>query len=467
MTLLSLHNPRLIRAATSLVVKKLLLLLFLALAGRLSAQWSSFGTGIAPNVFVIGMVDYQGSLLAYTFPAPMAYQWDGLSQWNTPIPAVPNAGGIHRLTVIDSVLWAATYATGTYNQVHRWDGSQWVQVGRSFRNWGSSAVPSMYDLLSFQDTLYVCGDFARYGTDTINGIAKLVDSIWVPLAGGVTGGLPPYNGLSYPHQMLVFNNELVVLGNFKWADGQVVNGIARWDGTQWHGFGGGFNGAAYGACVHNGELYVGGEFTMADGIPVNCLAKWDGNAWVDPGVGVETVGLPGVHPFIHTLVSHQGRLVLAGGFNRVHLGPNVLNGKGCFIWDGANVDRMAGGVDGDAECIYPYQTGLLIGGDFSQTVNGTAADNVAYYDFITSTFQPINAAFSVYPTQARDRVSVLLPQGTDPDLRYEVQSLLGTTELQGTVHGPIDIASLPTGWHLIRILTSSAVLGTAKFQRVD
>ncbi|MFN8397802.1 MAG: hypothetical protein U0176_24500 [Bacteroidia bacterium] len=190
-------------------MKQFISLILLLLGLRLSAQWSPFGTGIATNDFVIGMVDYQGSLLAYTYPNPTLYEWERRRTRNTPMPPVPNGGGIHKLAVVDSVpLGGDLCHSGPTTCVHRWDGSQWVQVGRSFLQLGiECAVPSMYDLVTFRDTLYVAWRLCLHGTDTINGIAKLVDSICAP-RGGITGGMLYTQVPSYPHQMLVLNNEL-------------------------------------------------------------------------------------------------------------------------------------------------------------------------------------------------------------------------------------------------------------------
>ncbi len=430
------------------------------------AQWNPFGTGISSSDYVIGITDYEGDLLAYTFPGPQPYVWNG-SAWTTPIPPVPNAGGIHKLLVADSVLYAATYATGTYNQFFKYQNGAWVQMGQNFRNWGSSAWASIYDAIVFQDTLYICGEFARHGTDTINYVAKWSGTTWLPVGRGLSQGMQPAANLKYPHQMLIFNNELVVVGNFKKAEGINVNGIARWNGSTWSGFGNGFDRVAYGATVHNNELYVGGEFTLADSHAVQCIAKWDGNTWLDPGFGVGYVNQPGLNLFVHTLLSHQGRLYIVGGFNRVFQGNNSHLGSGIFAWDGALLDTMDGGVDTDMEAIYPYQTGLLVGGGATLAGGTVAVDHIAYYDFLTGTFEPLDVQGLVYPTQFTDGVHVKgnFGQG-DTQLQMQLLDMQGRIVHSGLVSPYMAMPSFSAGMYIVQIWKDEEMVYRKLLQKV-
>ncbi len=449
-------------------MRTLLLSTLLLLSMVAHAQWNAFGTGFTANDYVVGFTPYNGDLLAYTFPSPLIYVYDGSGTWTTPMPPVPNSNGIHRLLVADSVLYAASYSTGTFNQFYKYENGAWVQMGLNFRNWASSGEPNIYDAIIFQDTLYICGEFARNGTDTIYGVAKWADSTWLPLGEGLVQGLQPNGDLKYPHQMIVYNNELVVVGNFKRAGGQIVNGIAAWNGSTWHGFADGFNRAAYGAGIHNNELYVCGEFTLADSHAVRHLAKWDGTTFVDPGVGVEGVNLPFGNAYIHSLLSFQGRLYIAGGFNRIWQGNTQLMGRGVFAWNGSLVDLMDGGVTGDVEALMPYQDGLLIGGDFVIAGGNVVVDHVAYYDLLTHVQAPNSNALQVYPTRFTDGINVTGVIG-----QADAPSSIRLIDLHGRVlqAGPlqstyVSMVDCPAGMYLLQIWQGDALLHRQLLEKV-
>ena len=71
-------------------------------------------------------------------------------------------------------------------------------------------------------------------------------------------------------------------GSFTNAGGVAAPSIAKWDGTQWAGFGGT-------DCIVNAlavfddgtgpALYAAGFFTSVDGKPGSLVARWDGTSW--------------------------------------------------------------------------------------------------------------------------------------------------------------------------------------------
>src|SRR5262249_49279553 len=69
-------------------------------------------------------------------------------------------------------------------------------------------------------------------------------------------------------------------GTFTGAGEVAVNKIAKWDGVQWSGLGGGTNNTVYALAVYDDgsglALYAGGMFLSAGGMAANRIAKWDG-----------------------------------------------------------------------------------------------------------------------------------------------------------------------------------------------
>jgi len=180
-----------------------------------------------------------------------------------------------------------------------------------------------------EDTLYTVGGFNVVDGDSINGIARLVSGKWegvyeapfndvgdvckykgVLYVGGNMGFIyngnnygdmamykngewqpvgPPYlsGGFTHIKDMTVYNDELYVLGWIQKSDGNVGNGIQKWDGTQWSEVGSGLQSVnpGYGTVqpfdmeVHNGKLYVVGGFYFAGDVPARFVATWDGDRW--------------------------------------------------------------------------------------------------------------------------------------------------------------------------------------------
>jgi len=81
--------------------------------------------------------------------------------------------------------------------------------------------------------------------------------------------------------MIEYNGDLIIGGAFTLVAGQEANGVARWDGSEWHTMGSGFAGEVYGFAVYGDWLYACGFFTTD---PDNLyeyegIARWTGNAW--------------------------------------------------------------------------------------------------------------------------------------------------------------------------------------------
>jgi hypothetical protein len=70
-------------------------------------------------------------------------------------------------------------------------------------------------------------------------------------------GISDIKGL-YVYALTVYNNQLIVGGDFTTDRGGIANRIARWDGTSWHPLGSGMNNVIFDMAVYNGQLIAGG-----------------------------------------------------------------------------------------------------------------------------------------------------------------------------------------------------------------
>ena len=207
-------------------------------------------------------------------------KWEN-EEWKPAPISISDPG--HALKVINGKMYIARYEESIdSNWVYVYDGNSMEKVGAGIyltTASGFSQLPNIYDIVEYDGNLIACGEFDRVGDEEIQGIMQWDGSGWAPLGDGLDGNIQGTAQVMFPHQMLVYNSELYVAGNFRYAGGVEVNGIAKWDGTTWTNIGAGFNNTVYSMIVFNDELIVGGSFTESDGNTLNRIAKWNGNSW--------------------------------------------------------------------------------------------------------------------------------------------------------------------------------------------
>lgn len=305
-------------------MKSRILFLGIIMSTTLYAQWMPFGTGVT-NGTVIQFEQHNGQMYACgLFSQIDGVTANGLAVYDGSAWAdeglLANAG-IHAVKSLNGEVYIALYSNAIdSNYVHVKNGGNWVTVGKGF--YLTNASPqnfrfcSLYDLVQHNSSIYVCGEFDRIGNDTIRGIAQWDGSSWQPLGSGLSSNISNTAPQIYPHKMLSTPLGLVVAGNFKFAGDSLVNGVALWDGNNWHPLGEGFNSTAYVLAWFQGQLIAGGDFTASGTTSLKRIAKWDGSSWVDFGMELENT-LPNSYCFVHTLSTFSDTLFIAGDFNAV------------------------------------------------------------------------------------------------------------------------------------------------------
>jgi hypothetical protein len=134
---------------------------------------------------------------------------------------------------------------------------------------------SVYELAVAPDgSLYAGGAFTTAGGVAANGIARWDGVQWHSLGSGIGGDYPSVSALAFGP-----DSSLYAGGNFTTAGGVAANHIARWDATtsSWHPLGSGMNylvsALAFGS---GGSLYAGGGFTTAGERESSYIAQWTG-----------------------------------------------------------------------------------------------------------------------------------------------------------------------------------------------
>lgn len=255
------------------------------------------------------------------------------------------------------------------DHIARWDGSRW----RSFP--GPIQQTLQYPYFEglncctvFQNELIVGGQFTSIGSLTASHIARWNGTTWSTFGNGLFG-------FGEVQALAVYNNELYAAGSFDTTSG--IRGIARWNGTSWVQVGGPvtFNsdGVMSLRVASDNTLWAGGEFSAIGAVAANGVARWNGSTWQAVGNGV-----PG--GMVWAMAEWQGRMVIAGGFD---LGNGV---RGIAAWNGTSFVSVASagnqGINAVGLSLHATPTHLWLGGDFT-FAGGQPTSAVARFDGTT------------------------------------------------------------------------------------
>ncbi|TVQ57705.1 MAG: hypothetical protein EA377_00700, partial [Phycisphaerales bacterium] len=179
----------------------------------------------------------------------------------------------------------------------------WTDVGGGVNGF-------VYDMKVVDGDLIVCGQFTDASGTPASRVARWDGEQWHALGNGVS---------ATANALAVYDGDLIVGGRFSVAGNTPVNNIARWDGEQWHALGIGVDGPinprVLALHVHEGDLYAAGLFTqLASGEPVNGIARWDGTQWHPVGDGLSDNAES--NP-VTAITTYEGQLIAAGNFTGV------------------------------------------------------------------------------------------------------------------------------------------------------
>ncbi|HYW68910.1 MAG TPA: T9SS type A sorting domain-containing protein [bacterium] len=277
----------------------------------------------------------------------------------------------------------------------RWGAGEWEFFGGGIG--GDMGTLFAADFTTFEsppmsgdEVLVVGGYFPTAGGMTVNSIATWDGAAFGAMGGGVDGEI---------RALATYEGDVIAGGNFNNAGGVPVSNIARWDGSAWHALGsgvydevpGGSGGGVWDMVVWQGDLYVVGDFTHAGGTEVLYVARWDGSAWSDVGGGVSMIG--GGPTGLRGADVHEGDLVIVGALDFA----GGVEANNVARWDGATWSRVGSGPDPyddlfnerqAALAVASYKGLLYVGADFSEAV-GDEAEALAVWDGVS--WEPVDA----------------------------------------------------------------------------
>ena len=356
-------------------MRKIILLSFICLTNiqlLLAQSFQEICETATTNGTIVDCVYYGDTLYCTGFfsticnePVNYVAKWDN-NEWKSSAVSISDPG--HALEVIEDQLYVAKYVESIdSNWVYVYDGQALNKVGQGVyltTASGFSQLPIIYDIIEYNGKIIACGEFDKVGQEAITGIMQWNGTNWEALGAGLEGNIINTAPVLYPHQMMVYNSELYIVGNFRYAGGEEVNGVAKWNGTEWSKMGDGFNSTIYGITVFNDEIIVGGDFTESNGVSINRIAKWDGSQWIALDFGF-TTSSPNDYIFVHTLKVIDDELYIGGGLKELTYTDNSTEICGGIVaYSGSSINTFNGGVPGnDIEAIIKTNDQqLLIGG---------------------------------------------------------------------------------------------------------
>ncbi len=277
-------------------------------------------------------------------------RWTG-SRW-LPLGQGLNANTFD-ITVYDGDLIVAggfTTAGGvTANRIARWDGADWHALGTGMNS-------TVTTLTVFDGELIASGDFSTVGGVPADHFARWNGSVWQDM----TVNTPDFRA----DAMVEYDGELVVGGNFHSINAGAVacHGLARWNGTTWlpmSVFSGWYD-DAYDMLVYNDTLIIGGDFDALAGVSASNIGKWDGSTYHPIGTGM-------AH-YVKALTQFNGDLIAAGNFQTA----GGVSAVRIARWDGSNWHPLDLGIAQEPYALCEYEGELVAGGSFFEAGDVTA-----------------------------------------------------------------------------------------------
>ncbi|TGE14168.1 T9SS type A sorting domain-containing protein [Hymenobacter elongatus] len=419
-------------------------------------RWSNLATGLNRTVFAVaadgkGNIYVGGSFTAAGgLAANLIAKWDG-TRWST------LGTGLVGVAVFALAVDGAgnVYAGGSFTRagnksaisIAKWDGTNWSALSAGLTQ--ASYPGEVYALaVDGAGNVYAGGSFGQTGSLVVNGLAKWDGTNWSALG----------TGFDFTVRALALDGMGTVYagGDFTRAGGVAANYVAKWDGTRWSALG---SGALYAvralAFARNGKLYAGGDRIFNFGVPT-CLAAWDGTSWsaitTPTGGQVNALALDG-----------NDNLYVGGSFTAI----GTMAAKRVAKWDGTRWTTLGTGLNQEVRALAVRGASpLCVGGEFNAVGDGSKV--TAYVGLYDTGASPLSmhtplrqrsAVIQLYPNPTQSRFIVKCSAG-----RIEQGQLLNS---QGqvirhlspsTLQTAVDIRGLAAGVYTVQVVVKGEVV---------
>jgi hypothetical protein len=270
------------------------------------------------------------------------------------------------------------------SNIARWDGTAWSSVGDgAIGNPPGPGVGGFSRLAAISartGDIYVTAEGQAGQRVDVGGLTLLrggLSGTYSTLGEGLTQGQARGLGRAA-------NGDVLMVGDFRIVGGRTVNGVARWNGREWSGIGGGVGPSPQAFAIAElttGNVVVGGTFTTAGTTTVNNIARWDGSIYRPLSTGTNGQ--------VRALLPQPGGALIAGG-SFTTAGPITVNRVS--RWSGTAWSAMGSGFSGIVNTLAQLPSGDIIAGGQFTTAGTTTVNNVARWD--GSAWQPMATGFN-------------------------------------------------------------------------
>jgi hypothetical protein len=348
-----------------------------------SAPNYNSGGGVYYQGIDVGIV-YNGNLVVSggyvpVYPSQYIVQWNG-SSWQPLGSGFASHNGSYNPSAL--IIYNGNLIAGgmfdnaggqSVRSVAQWNGTSWQALGNGISNSLSNYTKAWVDAMTvYNGNLIVGGNFKYAGSSVVNCIGQWNGSSWQSAAGGINDFTEDLWNPSVSN-LLVYNGNLIALGRFDSIGGQSIPYVAQWNGASWTPVGGKFNMMTYSLTVYNGNLIADGVDSIS-GVPFIGVAQWNGTSWT---------AVPNLNKYpIYSSVTYNGNLCFNSYAHDTNLYQWTGSGAPTIIGSCLTTVHTLGNNIINPTYMVPlcvYNGNLIVGGWFT-SVNGVSCTNIAKWN---------------------------------------------------------------------------------------
>ena len=295
----------------------------------------------------------------------------------------------------------------TSSSIVKWDGSGWQSLGGFYVGGMFSFVN---DLVMYRDTLYAGGLFRSDigASQFFANLAKWNGQEWVR-------AFKDTSSFSYVQgevrALEVYNNKLIVAGNFQLADSSMSRNIFAINGNEIELFGEDLEVPVNDLEVYEGELYAASSYLHPSTLDTAGLMRWRNQKWERL---LDDFTYPAKTDFKSLQATPEG-LVFGGDFDifsMISIGKNI----GGLVAGPGKADQfyVLGILDSSVNALAYKDDNLYAGGYFNLGFNTPIANlghvtRIKLSDYLSKREYALRN-FKIYPNPASDEVNLSVPE---------------------------------------------------------
>lgn len=378
-------------------------------------------------------------------------QWDSVSSGFRVLPQ-GNAGasGARALACYNNDIYAGGYFISVEGKpiryIARWNGAQWDSLPQS----PNAAVSQ---LVVCNGKLYAFGIFNKIGTISCNKMAVWDGTSWTPV------WMPYY--FDNIADICEYKGELYIGGNIFYGSVGGNIDLLKFDGSNWVPVGGGIKGGVSDVSslrVFNNELYVGGYFSKAAGNAGENLMKWDGSQFKEVVAGLDAQ--------INNITEVPDGLIVTGSFAEPFEGFFKISTQGvCGYFQSSNIGMLGAFYNNNK--LYFYGGFPKINGDSTLAhicnVNYTTQTDSCQAFVSGIKTNENSSSVRVYPNPATSTLCIIDEQLELANATLKITNSIGQVVFEMPFANNIDISMLPRECYLLTITQQNGNVIRSKF----